>query len=285
MPVVTASDGAKLYAEVHEPRRSRGASRLSIVLSCALCTTHENWRPQVEPLCDAGARVVLWDYRGHGSSDVPEDPDAYTMAQVVDDLGRVLDWVDPDEAVVLGGLSFGGLASLHFALAHPERVRALVLVDSGPGFKNPEAQARWEQGVERSAGFLEARGMKAFVASRAADTAVGLRPELAAARAAAAAIAAQNPHGLALFARRVAGPAAPVIDELGSIQLPSLVIVGENDEPYLRAAEVLAARLPQAERVTIPRAGHVVNIEEVEAFNAVLIRFLQKIAGPSPEEK
>ena len=283
MPVVTASDGAKLYAEVHEPRRSRGAPRLSIVLSCALCTTHENWRPQVEPLCDAGARVVLWDYRGHGSSDVPEDPDAYTMAQVVDDLGRVLDWADPGEAVVLGGLSFGGLASLHYVLSHPDRVRALVLVDSGPGFKNPEAQARWEKGVERSAGFLEARGMKAFVASRAADTAVGLRPELAAARAAAAAIAAQDPRGLALFARRVAGPAAPVIDELGSIRHRSLVIVGENDEPYLRAAEVLAARLPRAERVTIPRAGHVVNIEEAEAFNAVLIRFLRKIAGPSSE--
>ncbi len=268
---------------MHEPRRSLGAPPLSIVLSCALCTTHENWRPQVEPLRDAGARVVLWDYRGHGSSDVPEDPDAYTMAQVVDDLGRVLDWADPDEAVVLAGLSFGGLASLHYALAHPDRVRALVLVDSGPGFKNPEAQARWEQAVERTAGFLETRGMEAFVASRAADTAVGQRPELAAARAASAAIAAQDPHGLARFARRVAGPAAPVIDELGSIQHPSLVIVGEKDEPYLRAAEVLAARLPRAERVTIPRAGHVVNIEEAEAFNAVLIRYLQKIAGPSPD--
>ena len=283
MPAVTASDGVRLYAEVHEPRRGRGAPPLSIVLSCALCTTHENWRPQVEPLCDAGARVVLWDYRGHGSSDVPEDPDAYTMAQVVDDLGRVLDWADPDEAVVLAGLSFGGLASLHYALAHPDRVRALVLADSGPGFKNPEAQARWEGAVERTAAFLETRGMEAFVASRAADTAVGQRPELAAARAASAAIAAQDPHGLARFARRVAGPAPPVIDELGSIQHPSLVIVGEKDEPYLRAAEVLAARLPQAERVTIPRAGHVVNIEEAEAFNAVLIRFLQKIAGPSSD--
>ena len=283
MSAIAASDGVKLYAEVHEPRSSRGAPPLSIVLSCALCTTHENWRPQVPPLCDAGARVVLWDYRGHGSSEVPEDPDAYTMAQVVDDLGRVLDLADPDAAVVLGGLSFGGLASLHYALARPDRVRALVLVDSGPGFKNPNAQARWEEGVERSAAFLEARGMEAFVASRAADTAVGLRPELAAARAAAAAIAAQDPRGLALFARRVAGPAAPVIDELGSIQHPSLVIVGEKDEPYLRAAEVMAARLPRAERVTIPRAGHMVNIEEAEAFNAVLIRFLQKIAGPSSD--
>ncbi|MDH3212628.1 MAG: alpha/beta hydrolase [Myxococcales bacterium] len=282
MAEVTAGDGVKLYAEVHEPPRAP-AEPLSIVLSCALCTTHENWRPQVEPLRGAGLRVVLWDYRGHGRSESPEDPEAYSMARVVDDLGRVLDWAAPGQLAVLGGLSFGGLASLHFALVHPARVRALVLVDSGPGFKNPEAQARWEAGVERTAGFLEARGMGAFVASRAADTAVGLRPELPAARAAADAIAAQDPHGLARFARLVAAPAAPVIDELASIRHPSLVIVGEKDDAYLRAAEVLAARLPEAEHVTIPRAGHMVNIEEAEAFNSVLIRFLRKLAASSSD--
>jgi pimeloyl-ACP methyl ester carboxylesterase len=121
------------------------------------------------------------------------------------------------------------------------------------------------------------------VASRAPATAIGLRPALPAARAAAAAIAAQDPRGLARFARRVAGPAAPVIDDLGRIGHPALVIVGEKDAPYLRAAEVLAARLPRAERVTIPRAGHMVNIEEAEAFNAVLIPFLQKLATESSE--
>jgi pimeloyl-ACP methyl ester carboxylesterase len=279
---VTASDGVALYAEVHEPRHGP-ASPLTLVLSCALCTTHENWRPQVEPLCGAGVRVVLWDYRGHGRSEAPADPAAYSMAQVVDDLGRVIDGAAPGQAVVLGGLSFGGLASLHFALAHPDRVRALVLVDSGPGFKKPEAQAGWEAGVERTARFLEERGMEAFVASRAAETAIGLRPELPAARAAAAAIAAQDPHGLARFARRVAGPAAPVIDALGRIGQPALVVVGEKDEPYLRAAEVLTARLPRAERVTIPRAGHMVNIEEADAFNAVLVRFLRKLSAASSD--
>ena len=157
---------------------------------------------------------MLWDYRGHGRSQAPRDPAAYSMQQVVDDLGRVLDWGAGGTPAVLGGLSFGGLASLHFALREPARVRALLLIDTGPGFKNPEAQARWEAQVERTAGFLEARGCQAFVESKAAATAIGLRPELPAAQAAARAIAAQDPAGLALFARRVAAVAPPVIDQL-----------------------------------------------------------------------
>ena len=272
MARVEASDGVSLYAEAH-------GSGLPIVLSCALCTTHENYRPQVETLAGAGLRVILWDYRGHGLSESPGDPAAYTMEQVVDDLGRVLDWAVPGEPAVLAGLSFGGLTSLHFALAHPHRARALVLIDSGPGFKNPKAQAGWEKAVARSAEHIETKGMQSFVKA-AAPTAIGLRPELPAAQAAARAIAAQDPRGLALFARRIAGLAPPVIDRLGEIDVPALVIVGERDEPYHRAAEVMAARLPRAEKVMIPRAGHIVNIEEEDAFNLALVHFLDRIRAP-----
>ncbi len=281
MATVAASDGVQLYAEAH-------GSGLPLLLSCALCTTGENFRPQVEPLVAAGARVILWDYRGHGRSAVPADPGAYSMEQVVDDLGRVLDWAAPDLPAVLGGLSFGGLASLHFALARPERVCALLLIDSGPGFKNPEAQARWEASIERTASFVERKGMQAFVESGAAATAIGLRPELPAAAAAARSIAAQDPAGIARFARRVAGPAPSVIDRLGEIDVPALVVVGELDRPYHRAAEVMAARLPRAEHVTIPAAGHMVNIEQAEAFNRVAGEFLGRIAGaggPRPPER
>ncbi len=275
MARIEAVDGIGLHAEAT-------GEGLPIVLSCALSTTSENWRPQVEPLVAAGCRVILWDYRGHGRSDAPEDPDRYTLELVLDDLCRVLDWAAPGQSVVLGGLSFGGLASLHLALSRPERARALVLVDSGPGFKNPQAQARWEEQVERTASFLEARGMRAFIEGRAAATAIGLRPELPAARHAAEAIAAQTPRGIANFARRVAGPARCVIDQLASITLPALVIVGEKDDAYLRAAEVMTSRLPNAERVTIPAAGHIVNIEEPRAFDEALIRFLQRIAEAGP---
>jgi len=275
MASVVASDGALLYAEAH-------GTGIPVLLSCGLCTTHENWRPQVEPWVAAGLRVILWDYRGHGRSQAPRDPAAYTMQQVVDDLGRVLAWGAGEQPAVVGGLSFGGLASLHFALAQPQRVRALLLIDTGPGFKNPDAQARWEAQVERTAAFLETRGCQAFVESKAAATAIGLRPELPAAQAAARAIAAQDPAGLALFARRIAGVAPAVIDQLAAIEIPALVVVGEKDEPYLRAAEVLASRLPKAESVRIPRAGHVVNLEEPAAFDAAVLGFLGRLSAPAP---
>jgi pimeloyl-ACP methyl ester carboxylesterase len=269
---VVAGDGVALYAEAH----GRG---IPVAFSCALCTTHVNWRPQVASLVAAGARVILWDYRGHGRSSVPADPDAYSIEWVVDDLGRVLDWAAPGEPAVLGGLSFGGLASLHFALRHPERVRGLLLIDSGPGFKNPKAQANWARATERAALFIEKRGLPAFV-EKAVATTVGLRPELPTARAAAEAIAAQDPAGLAHFARRVAAIAPPVIDELSSVDVPALVIVGEKDEAYLRAADVMASKLPRAEKVTIPGAGHIVNIEAGEAFDAAVLSFLAEMAGP-----
>jgi pimeloyl-ACP methyl ester carboxylesterase len=269
---VVASDGVSLHAEVH-------GEGPAVLFSCALNTTCVNWHAQVRPLASAGYRLVLWDYRGHGRSDAPDDASAYGMAQVVDDLGRVLDWAAPGESAVLGGLSFGGLASLHFALEHPERVRALVLVGSGPGFKKPEAQARWEASVERTASFIERRGPRALV-ERAAESTVGRRPDLPAARAAAEAIAAQRPHGLAHFARRVAAPAPNVIDRLSEIAVPALVLVGEQDDAYLRAAEVMAARLPGAERVTLPGASHIANIEEAGAFDAAVLAFLHRVAAP-----
>jgi pimeloyl-ACP methyl ester carboxylesterase len=198
------------------------------------------------------------------------------MRQVVDDLGCVLDWAAPGESVILGGHSFGGLASLHFAHAHPERVRALLLIDSGPGFKNPKAQARWQASCEKTSSFIEARGMAEF-ASRATELTVGRDLELPAARVAQAAIAEQSAHGLAEFGRRIAGPAPPVIDDLQRIAQPALVIVGEKDEAYLRAAEVMAAKLQNAESVTLAGAAHVVNIEAADAFNAAALAFLERV--------
>ncbi|MDX1649170.1 MAG: alpha/beta fold hydrolase [Myxococcota bacterium] len=218
---VTAGDGVRLYAEAH-------GEGTPVLFSPGYCQTHENFRPQVAPLVEAGRRVVLWDYRGHGRSEAPADPDAYTMERVVDDLGRVLDAAAPGRRAVLGGLSFGGLASLHVTRARPERVAALLLLASGPGFKKREAQ---------------------------------------------------DPRGVALFGRRVAGPAPGVIDRLGEIEAPALVMVGALDGAYLRAAEVMAAKLPRAKHVVVPDAGHVLNIEQAEAVNRQIQAFLDEALG------
>lgn len=269
MANVEASDGTILYAESH-------GDGTPVIFSCALNTTHENWRPQVAALVAAGRRVVLWDYRGHGRSGVPDDAVAYSMQHVVGDLGRVLDWAAPGETAVLAGLSFGGLASMHFALAQPDRVRALVLAGTGPGFKKPEAQERWQSSCDRTASFLEAKGAEVF-AERAVEMTVGAHPERAAAVAAAAAIAAQSPSGLAHFGRRVAGPAPSVIDELAGLSAPALVIRGEHDEAYARAADVMVAKLPDARSVTLAEAGHILNLDEPAAFDAALLAFLDEV--------
>lgn len=271
---VEASDGVQLCVESH------GAPDAApILFSCGFSTTRENFRPQVEPLVAAGFRVLLWDYRGHGDSDAPADPAAYSFDQVLDDMGRVLDHFSPAAPVVLAGFSFGGAASLHFALRRPERVRALVLLDTGPGFKNPDAQQKWLAQVERIAVNVETKGLASFVESRAAATAIGRRPELPAAQRAARAIAAMKPHGVANFGRRVSGPVPGCIDELPQVSHPALVVVGEEDEAYLRAADVMAARIPKAQKVVIPRAGHVTTIEEPEAVNEAILGFLRSLPG------
>ncbi len=266
-----AADGTPLYYEVH------GESGPAVIFSCAYTTTHVNWHPQVEALVGAGARVVLWDFRGHGRSGVPGDPAGFDMKHVVDDLGRLADAVSPDEPVVLAGLSFGGLASLHYAVAHPGRVRALLLAGSGPGFKKAEAAAAWKKQSERTASYLEERGLEAFVNGKAASTCIGRRPELPAAQAARAAFLAQDPHGLAEFGRRVAGLAPSVIDDLATIDQPALVVVGAADAAYFQAAEVMAAKLPDARHRVLPNAGHILNIEEEDAFNTLVIDFLSEI--------
>lgn len=266
--MITTRDGLRLATEAH-------GEGPPILFSCGYCTTRENFRPLVAPLVEAGFRVLLWDYRGHGESDAPDDPAAYAMDRVLDDVADVLDALAPGRPAVLAGFSFGGLASLHFALRAPERVRALVLLDTGPGFKNPEAQARWQAQTERTARILEERGFEGFLAGRGGDTAVGRRRELPAARAAAAAIARQSVAGVAWFGRRVSGLAPSCIDELPRIQAPSLVVVGEQDEAFRRAADVLASRLPKARQVVIPGAGHVVTIEEPEAVLQAMLEFLR----------
>ena len=179
MARVRSADGVELYAEAH-------GEGIPVLFSCAFATTRENWRPQVEPLVAAGARVVLWDYRGHGRSDAPDDRDAYSMDRVLADLDRVLDWGVGSEPAVLAGLSFGGLASLHFAARQLARVRGLVLIASGPGFKNKDAAARWQARSDRTAEYIETLGFDAFVSGRAGPTCIGSDPELPAARAAAA---------------------------------------------------------------------------------------------------
>jgi len=203
--------------------------------------------------------VITWDMRGHGRSGCPAEQAEYTQAACVRDMAALLDTCGAERAIV-GGLSLGGFLSLAFWLAYPRRVAALVLCDTGPGFRNDEARQRWNDRSMATAARLEQDGLSAL-----GD---GPRPPDSA-----------HPMGLAHAARgMLTQQDGRVIDSLPSIDVPVLVIVGADDRPFLGAAEYLAAKIPWAEHVVIPNAGHSSNRDQPELFNQQVRKFLASLS-------
>jgi pimeloyl-ACP methyl ester carboxylesterase len=179
----------------------------------------------------------------------------------VADMVAILDACASGPAVLVG-MSLGGYLSLAFHDRHPERVAALVLVDTGPGFKNDEARERWNRDARARAEAFETRGLDALGAS----------PEVAA--------SVHDPVGLALAARWLLTQGDPhVIASLPSIAVPTLVIVGEQDDAFRNAADYMAARIPDAECVVIPDAGHAANLDQPESFDSAVRTFLDRLPG------
>jgi pimeloyl-ACP methyl ester carboxylesterase len=126
-------------------RSGTGARRL--VLTHGLGDDASTWDGVVGPLVDAGLTVVRWDLRGHGRSDAPDDPLAYSRELGIADLAGMVG----SEPAHLVGHSLGGHLSLALALRRPDLVHTLTLIASGPGFRDPAARARWDAEVHRVA--------------------------------------------------------------------------------------------------------------------------------------
>ncbi|POX92225.1 alpha/beta hydrolase [Mycobacterium kansasii] len=247
-------DRVTLAFRVHNPL-ARG---VPVLLTHGFGATAGMWEPNVDAL-SVDRPVIVWDQRGHGSSDAPDDIDAYSEQLSVADMAAILDAAGTDRAV-LGGMSLGGYLSLAFHLVHPQRVAALVLVDTGPGYRNDEARAKWNAWVERRARQLERGGAPADVS-----------PELTQA-------VHEHPEGLPRAARGVmAQKDARVITSLDSITVPTLVIVGAQDTDYLAAADYMARKIPTARKVVIENARHAANMDQPEAFNIAVREFLDHL--------
>ncbi|HYW03307.1 MAG TPA: alpha/beta fold hydrolase [Gammaproteobacteria bacterium] len=247
--------GVSIYYEVH------GTGPV-ILLSHGYSATSQMWRGQIDTLT-RNHRLVLWDMRGHGRSDSPEDPDAYSEALTVADMAALLDEVGAEQAIV-GGLSLGGYMSLAFHLAHPERVRALMVIDTGPGFRKDAAREDWNRNALRTGERLESMGLEALQ---------GLSREMATSTH-------RSATGLALAARGMLTQRdARVIDSLPQIAVPTLIVVGANDEPFLPAADYMSRKIPDSRKVVIPNAGHAVNLDRPEPFNRAVAEFLAELDG------
>jgi pimeloyl-ACP methyl ester carboxylesterase len=246
-------DGVDIFYEVH-------GDGPVILLSHGYSATSGMWRGQIDAL-SRGNRLVVWDMRGHGRSDYPADPAAYSEAETVADMLAILDAVGADKAIV-GGLSLGGYMSLAFNLAHPDRVRALLIIDTGPGFRNDAAREGWNANALKTAERYETEGLGRLASGSPEMRMSHHRDATGLARAARGMLTQRN---------------ADVLGSLPTIAVPTLVLVGADDAPFLNAADYMAAKIPGAAKVVIPNAGHAANIDQPEAFNAAVEDFLQTV--------
>jgi 3-oxoadipate enol-lactonase len=256
-----AVDGGSLHYE------SAGTGP-AVILIHGFSLDMRMWDPQFADLA-AAFRVVRYDCRGFGASG-PLDPAVpYTHAG---DLVALLDHLSIEQAALVG-LSFGGQVALKTALLAPARVRVLVLLDcllDGVPWDDESKAGLAELSAKMSAGGVVA-GREAWLAHQL-FAAARRQPAV---HASLAAMVADYPgqHWLGLDPHRPDSPAP--IEMLEHLTMPALVIAGELDVPgFLAMTDVLARRLPAAERVLVPDAGHMVNMEQPAPVNALLLRFL-----------
>jgi pimeloyl-ACP methyl ester carboxylesterase len=239
----------------------------AVVLLHAGIADHRMWIHQMEPFA-AEHTVVAYDQRAFGRSDPPTGP-----FSIVEDLGRLLDALDIERAAVVA-CSMGGAVEIEFALAHPERVTALVPVASGlAGFEWPPDPKLAEADAAEEAGDIERAvelALEIWAPLRSDPQTDRLIEQMARDNTATS----DAPDEWWLDPER---PAAEMLEEISA---PTLVVVGDTDHPKILAiADALSARIPGARRVDIANADHLVPLRAPEAFNAAVLPFLREFAG------
>jgi len=251
-------NGVRLYYEVHGP-----STGTPLILSHGYAATSQMWHGQIVPLTKAGYRLIIWDMRGHGKTDYPSDQSAYSEAHTLADINAILDKVcGPETPAIVGGFSLGGYMSLAFYRIHPERVKALLIIDTGPGFKKDAARDVWNKDAQGTAAGFERNGLLPLKNGSPERSIATHRDATGLGRAARGMLAQRN---------------SAVIESLPNIQVPSLVVVGSDDKPFLAASDYMAKKIPGAKKAVIPRAGHAANLYQPEAFNEAVLSFLRHL--------
>jgi pimeloyl-ACP methyl ester carboxylesterase len=242
-----------------------------VLLVHAFPLNRSMWDPQAEVVRAAGARAIAPDLRGFGASEAGP-PGPLSMDQHADDLAGLLDVLRIDDQVVYVGLSMGGYIAFAFWRRHSSRVRALVLADTRAGEDAPSGrQDRLN---------MAARAQEQNSPQPAID---GMLPRMLSPQLRAGSLPehlvrgmmASTSAGTIADAQRGMAARPSSLETLATINVPTLVIVGEHDVlTPVSESRVIAEAIPGAHLATIDQAGHISNLENPEAFNELLLAFL-----------
>jgi len=244
----------------------------TLVLLHAFPLSARLWEPQFA-LADAGWRVVMPQFRGFDCS-TPDGADVRSIDDYAGDVADLMQTLELERAVI-GGLSLGGYVALALYRQAPSRFQALVLADTRAEADSAEARANRTRLID----LVRTRGVAAvadeMVPALLGATTRATRPDLV--ERVRALILGNPPSAIegALTAMMARSDSTSL---LPSITVPTLVLVGEEDvltPPALSTAMV--SRLPSAELVVLPQAGHLSSLEQPDAFNAGLLGFFERL--------
>lgn len=255
-----------------------------LVLTHGYSASLEMWREQV-PAFSATYRLVIYDSRGHGKTTAPADMEQYGLARdYVADKLALMDHLGIEQAYV-GGLSMGGMIAQEFAIQHPDRVKALLLFDTGPGM------GAMAQDAERMAQFTKMREMMQTIArTKGMSAIIDAMRNSPMAMSAAAARGSVLPDSVRrhvdnmkqmsvdgyLGGSKAMQDWAGSLDRLDQIAVPTLVLVGEQDN-LLTASRTIHGKIAGSRFVLLRNSGHGTNMWRPDAFTAETLDFLAAV--------
>jgi pimeloyl-ACP methyl ester carboxylesterase len=279
MPYVSAQDGVKLYYE-------ETGTGVPLVFCHEYGNDYRAWEAQLRYF-GKRYRCIAFNARGFPPSDVPEALQAYSQEQAVRDLAAVITALELAPAHVVG-LAMGSFTTLFHSLACPASCRSQVVAACGYG-ADLDRRHEHEAGCEHIAQAFEREGSAATAAMLAAGPA---RRQLKNKNPRAwqeflDAMSHYSNVGAAHCQRGVLMRRPSVYQletQLNSVRMPTLLIVGDEDEPALLPNLYLKRSIPSAGLCVLPNSGHTLNLEDPELFNSVVADFLWKVeCGRWPE--
>jgi 3-oxoadipate enol-lactonase len=238
-----------------------------ITLSHSLATDLRMWEPQMEVL-KASYRVLRYDTRGHGGSDVPEGP--YALDQLAGDVHELLQALKIEQTHFMG-LSMGGMIVQAFALKYPGMLRSLILCDTMSQLPH-DAKPIWDERIM----IAETQGMEPHVEPTIERWFTKPFRSSPAAEGVCAMIRATHPRGYIGCSRAIMG--LNLTERLPAIRLPTLIIVGEEDlGTPVAASQAIHEKIKGSNLVILKSAAHLSNIEQAGAFNKAVVSFLSAV--------
>lgn len=248
-----------------------------LVWSHEFAGDYRSWEPQVRYF-SRRYRVITYNHRGYPPSAVPEDPAAYANEILIEDLYHLLRHLGVEQAHV-GGLSMGANVALNFGLTYPHMAKSLIIAGCGSGT------------VQREHFLAEYGQLAAGLESRGIDAAAERFSTIPSRRG----FKEKDPRGFAEFLAQLRDHSArasahllrgvvmrrktifELEARLKTLQVPTLIVVGDQDEPCIEPGLFMKRHIPHAGLLILPMSGHTMNIEEPALFNLHVSEFLTAV--------